>query len=131
MFQLCKKLKRLKVEVKKLNRECYSNLSSRVQQAKHDLESVQWDIQRRPTNVSLHEEESRLVKLYGDLSRDEESFLRQKSRVQWINLGDRNSKFFFRSTRQRCSRSKVLSLTDEHGNRGVEEPTEVKSLRRF
>ena len=127
MFQLCKKLKRLKVELKKLNRECYSDLSSRVQQAKHDLESVQWDIQRQPTNISLHGEESRLVKLYGDLSRDEESFLRQKSRVQWINLGDRNSKFFFRSMRQRCSRSKVLSLTDEHGNR-VEEPSEVKSM---
>ncbi|KAL5861834.1 hypothetical protein ACOSQ4_003130 [Xanthoceras sorbifolium] len=30
MFQLCKKLKRLKVELKKLNRECFSDLSSWV-----------------------------------------------------------------------------------------------------
>jgi len=127
MFQLCKKLKILKVELRKFNREHFSRLPTRVKLAKHELEVVQMRIQRQPLNASLHEEEAHLVKLHGDLSRDEENFLRQKSRVHWINLGDRHSKFFFRSMQQGYSRSKILSLSETDGNR-VEDPNAVKSL---
>jgi len=47
----------------------------------HEMEVVQRRIQGQPLNDSLHEEEAHLVKFYGDLSRDEENFLRQKSHV--------------------------------------------------
>ena len=43
----------------------------------------------------IHRVEPILVKDYVRLVEAEESFLRRESRLQWLNLGDKNSKFFF------------------------------------
>jgi len=66
------------------------------------------------------------VKEYADLSRAEESFFRQKSRVQWFNLGDQNTKFFFKATKSLHSRSKIVSVCKEDGTK-VYNPSEVKA----
>lgn len=43
-------------------------------------------------------------------------FLKQKSRISWLNLGDSNSGFFCKSCRLRWNINKILSLEDRNGN---------------
>ena len=76
-------------------------------------------------NESLYREEVIAVKEYSDLSRAEESFLRQKSRIQWLNLGDKNSKFFFKALKNYYNRSKIVSICGENGTR-IDNPKDVK-----
>ena len=60
------------------------------------LSKTQFDLDSDPTSVSLQklEKESRIS--FVEMSRAEESFLRQKSRIQWLNLGDQSTGFFFK-----------------------------------
>lgn len=81
-------LKRLKKELKKLNKDQFSDLSNRVLRAKERMENLQKLVQQNLLDGNLCKEEASAVKEYGDLSRAEENFFKQKSRVQWLNLGD-------------------------------------------
>lgn len=56
---------------------------------------------------------------YRHLSAVEESFKRQKSRVQWLNTN-----FFHRKMAANRMRNKILSINDEYGNR-LEDPEAV------
>lgn len=56
------------------------------------------------------------ARIYSQLCKEEEAFYKQRSRIQWLSLGDRNTKFFHRSLVHRQSRNRVHGLTDEAGN---------------
>lgn len=94
-------------------------------QARAELNRIQGAVQQQPLDSTLCREEARLVKVYADLSRAEESFLKQKSRVQWLNLGDLNTKFFFKAVKSHHARSKIVSITREDGSR-IEDPNAIK-----
>lgn len=49
------------------------------------------------------------------LWRREEMYWYQRSRVKWLNWGDRNSKFFHASTIQRRDKNRIVRLRDEEG----------------
>jgi hypothetical protein len=100
MFQLCTKLKKLKPVLKKLNAECYSDISKRVEEARKRMKEVQCELQQYPNSVEMVRSEAEAVRVYTTLRRDEESFFKQKSRVQWLNLWDQNTKFFFKAVVQ-------------------------------
>ena len=51
------------------------------------------------------------------LSKQEESFFAQKSRVRWLKDGDLNTSFFHNFVRSRFNINKVVSLTLEDGSR--------------
>ncbi|XP_021721083.1 uncharacterized protein LOC110688652 [Chenopodium quinoa] len=44
----------------------------------------------------------------------QESIYRKKARVQWVKLGDSNTKYFFSTMKQRQARNKIDSLLTEH-----------------
>lgn len=50
-----------------------------------------------------------------DLRSKEESFFRQKSRVKWLEEGDRNTKFFHHYIKKRQIRNRILSVMDASG----------------
>ncbi|KAH7867077.1 hypothetical protein Vadar_028607 [Vaccinium darrowii] len=77
-------------------------------------------------STTLMMEREALLK-YIDLSKAEESFKRQKLRVQWLALGDQNNKFFHRKMAANTMRKKKFSIGDGRGNR-MEDPIEVKKL---
>ncbi|XP_022876956.1 uncharacterized protein LOC111395190 [Olea europaea var. sylvestris] len=127
MFCLCSKLKKLKLALKHFNKEHFSKLPTRVTQARTDIEHVQCLIQHSPLDSSLHREEARLQKEFCELSRAEEGFLRQKSRVKWLNLGDQNTAFFFKVLKSHYGKSKMVSICKDDGTR-VEEPHEISEV---
>ncbi|XP_058211806.1 uncharacterized protein LOC131323991 [Rhododendron vialii] len=71
------------------------------------------------------EEETVLHTKFVKLSLAEESFKKQKSRVQWLSLGDQNSRFFHQKLKSHCSRSKILSLIDGSSTRLID-PEAIK-----
>ena len=46
----------------------------------------------------------------------EENFWKQKARVRWLELGDKNTKFFHSVVKQRRLQSIVHGVRDEQGN---------------
>ena len=56
--------------------------------AKEALFQAQSAVLNSPSNPMLGEKEKSCLKNYHDLAIAEEGFLKQKSRVQWLKLGD-------------------------------------------
>nr|GEY86361.1 hypothetical protein [Tanacetum cinerariifolium] len=92
MFGLVSKLKLLKKPLRKL---CF---------------------EQDPHNKSLRVEELRVLKEYKSALKDEESFLRQKSKVEWLNAGDRNSKYFNNVVKGKHNRYRISYVEDMEGN---------------
>ncbi|KAK1424459.1 hypothetical protein QVD17_19789 [Tagetes erecta] len=66
----------------------------KVANLRKDLEDLQQLIDDSPFDLSLKEKESLCMKEFVDASRDEESFLKQKAKVNWLDKGDANTKYF-------------------------------------
>ncbi|XP_056698699.1 uncharacterized protein [Spinacia oleracea] len=56
----------------------------------------------------------------------EEIALRQKSRLQWLNAGDSNNKFFFDTVKERHRVNRISKLTDDNNNKLVK-PDEIQA----
>ncbi|XP_028067860.1 uncharacterized protein LOC114270518 [Camellia sinensis] len=117
MFRVCQKLKTLKPILKELNKKEYSEISTRVGVAKDHLLNSQIKLDKDPLNLTLQETERAAYVKYVDLSKAEESLAHQKSRIQWLGLGDRNCKFFFRNVKGNVNKGRIHSVVLPNGDR--------------
>ncbi|XP_026399752.1 uncharacterized protein LOC113295636 [Papaver somniferum] len=90
-------------------------MSAKVLKAKKEMQNVQKQVRDSPLCPQLARNERVVVQKYVTLVKYEESMLKQKSRVQWLDLGDSNSSFFFNSVKERRSRNNILTLTSSSG----------------
>lgn len=81
--------------------------------------------QTDPGNLLLIDKEQEMYLQFVDLSNAEEAFKKQKSRVQWLGLGDKNTQFFHHKLKSHCMRNKILSLNTLAGVR-ITDPKEIK-----
>ncbi|KAI8561587.1 hypothetical protein RHMOL_Rhmol04G0351900 [Rhododendron molle] len=123
--QLYGKLVRLNPVLRAFNKKNFSDIGGRVDQARQELASIQEQSFQRPHDTAFIEEEKNLPTRFVELSSAEESFKKQKSRIQWLALGDHNTRFFHHKMKSHSLRSKILSLTDASGTR-LTDPVEVK-----
>lgn len=114
MFQLTTKLRRLKVDLRKFNQSAYSNLHDRVKDAELKMVEAQINLQLDPLDGSKIQEEAVLE--YSNLRCDEESFLKQKSTVKWLELGHSNSKYFFNAVKAFHCKARINFVTSSNGN---------------
>lgn len=110
MFCLNQKLNLLQKEFKDLNTKEFSAISDRVRGIKQQLDTLQFDLGTNPNNPVTQVKEKEVSKQYFTLVRAEESLARQKSRIQWLKLGDQCTSFFFKSVSNNRNRSKITSL---------------------
>ncbi|XP_031255913.1 uncharacterized protein LOC116113894 [Pistacia vera] len=115
MFRLTQKLGLVKRKLKALHIRASSHISSRVLEARARWAAAQGNLDRDPFSTECISEERNLANQYFSLCRDEEAFFKQRSRVQWLNLGDQNTKFFHKSLIHRQVRNRIHGLTDGHG----------------
>ena len=115
LFRVATKLKLLKTKLKEFNRAHFSNINSRVADARHKLFEVQSQLQNSPSCPRLRLLEQSALQSLVNLLRADESIYRQKSRIQWLAEGDQNSSFFFHSVKQRQFRNKMVNLVSEDG----------------
>nr|GEW66201.1 hypothetical protein [Tanacetum cinerariifolium] len=115
MFGLVSKLKSLKKPLRKL---CFKqgNLFENVKKLKSELAVVQSVMNLDPHNNSLRIDELRVLKEYKSALKDEESFLRQKSKVKWLNARDRNSKYFYNVVKGKRNRNRISYVEDMEGS---------------
>jgi len=66
------------------------------------------------------------------LCKQEEIFWKQKSRVQWLKEGERNTKFFHRSTIANRTHNRISSIKDKDGYiHQSHEETDAVSVKQF
>ncbi|KAL1198665.1 putative ribonuclease H protein [Cardamine amara subsp. amara] len=111
MFVLSRKLKSLKGILRDLNREHFSGLETRVQEAHATLLECQNALLINPS-TQLAEQEKVAHRAWLKLAGAEENFLMQRSRVQWIQSGDCNSSFFHRAIAARRGTNQIHYLLD-------------------
>lgn len=92
-FILTQKLKAVKNALKGLNSRV-GNLHSRVNQARNKLSLFQNSLPTNPSQLQITREQE-LMEEFSEALRLEECFLKQKSRVNWLKVGDGNNKYFF------------------------------------
>ncbi|CAL1354990.1 unnamed protein product [Linum trigynum] len=108
------RLRNIKARLKRLNRECYSEIHEKVKQAKVELAKAQSEVMERPASSFFQAEQRCMVQLL-ELQRVEESFLKQKSRQQWLNGRDSNSRFFHSVVKTRQSKNTIKQLVTDLG----------------
>ena len=132
MFKLTRKLKKVKAILKAFNFRSFGRLHERVVASREALCQAQSAVLNIPSNHMLGENEKSCLKIYHDLAMAEEGFLKQKSRGQWLKLGDQNSSFFHKAVKARNARSALKVITMANGCR-TEDPEAIKqeALRHF
>lgn len=108
-----------------LNRDMFGDLPGRVKQAYNDLCEKQTEAMRNP-QTSTFEAASDAWEHWHHISGIEEQFYYQKSRVQWLGLGDRNSRFFHKVTQSRNARNTIRRIVTADG-RILTSPMDIKT----
>ena len=104
LYKLICKLKALKGALKTWSVECQVHSPrQKIDIVRATLSLVQQQIHLTPMDVQLQEEERKLTSELEYWFGLEESRLKQKSREQWLNLGDKNNKFIYAMTKSRHS----------------------------
>ncbi|XP_026451487.1 uncharacterized protein LOC113351768 [Papaver somniferum] len=115
MYVFMTKLRKAKAVIIDWKRIKFKNLSEQVMEAKKEMTLVQQQVQAHPLCPVLARKEKEAVQQYAKIVIYEESMNKQKSRVQWLDLGDSNTHFFHNSLKERRSRNNILTLTSRDG----------------
>jgi len=85
------------------------------------LEQKMKQIQQEITNTGRSEEPAKeegiLVGQLEERQKQEEILWRQKSRVNWLREGERNTKFFHQAMVHRRQRNRIFSIKNNTGTR--------------
>lgn len=106
----------------------YGNLRHKKQWCVARLMGIQKELALRPSRF-LSTLESELLHEYHQLSQLEDSYWRQKSTLQWMAEGEKNTHFFHRSVNMRRQQKNILSLKCG-GNEWYSDQEELKRLVR-
>ncbi|KAJ6433927.1 hypothetical protein OIU84_017603 [Salix udensis] len=118
-------LRVLKGYLKLHHGHCTHCISDKARIAKEEWQAAQHHLDNHPDDKEASSREREACYCYNKLSADEECFFRQRSRVQWLKLGDKNTAFFHRSVMHRRARNQIHSLRSETG----EEPLVLYSYQ--
>ncbi|XP_043717970.1 uncharacterized protein LOC122665905 [Telopea speciosissima] len=110
------KLKNVKAALKDWNLKVFGNISHQVVDCKERLASLQASLQTDFLNESLALEEKEVSSQLSALLAREESFLKQKSRINWLDLGDSNTAYFHRSVKARLNANSIMQLSRPDGS---------------
>ena len=115
----------MKAALKAFNFHSFAKLHDRVVDAKENLKQAQFTLLNNPYDTLLIENEKKCLKAFHDLACVEEGFLKQKSRIQWLKLGDQNTSFFHKAIKSRNSQNSIKVLTLASRGR-IEDPEDIK-----
>ncbi|KAF7135681.1 hypothetical protein RHSIM_Rhsim08G0012100 [Rhododendron simsii] len=114
MGRVCKKLKNCKAKLKDWHRLNFGNLRFQITVLKDQLADVQRKLDHG-FNSELVTAEKGISKKLEDLWQKDAMYWHQRSRIKWLQLGDKNSRFFHLSTIHRRQRNQISKLKDAHG----------------
>jgi hypothetical protein len=115
MYRFQQKLKNFKKCLKIWNKQTFRNIFEAQQHLNEQMRILQIQIRDQGITEELRMQEAMISQKLGERRAQEEILWRQKSRVQWLKEGDRNTKFFHRSTIQRRHVNHISHLVTEEG----------------
>ncbi|KAG2307374.1 hypothetical protein Bca52824_027122 [Brassica carinata] len=113
-FKLVRSLKMLKKVLKGLNNTHFSGISKKVKEQSKKVAALQSLLLSDPQSDTAVEEHQERAKL-NVLLTAEHKFYRQRSRVRWADVGDRNTPFFHKTVAQRNNMNHIHYLRDQTG----------------
>lgn len=108
-FSFASNFKLKKLALRSLNKMHYSGIQERIALAHDRLLLLQLDALNSHASFS-HETVAEQEAVLSELIVIEEAFLRQKSRVRWLNKSDQNSKYFHRVIKGRQEKMKISAI---------------------
>lgn len=129
MFRFSKKLKHLKPKIRELAKEKLGNLTKKAKEAYDDLCVKQERNLKTPTTQNMIEENI-ASKRWENVATIEEKYLKQKSKLHWLKVGDRNNKYFHKGVAQRVAQNTIREIqrgdgTIVHTSGDIKEEAEV------
>ncbi|KAH0722784.1 hypothetical protein KY290_005436 [Solanum tuberosum] len=117
-------LKRVRKEMQHLNNKEFMGVSEKVQEIRRELLDKQRSMRVGPNTQGNIDEEKALRTKLTNWSKIEEDIYKQKSRIQWLKLGDDNNAYFFASMKGKKAKNQINMLTKEDGT-VIREATDV------
>ncbi|XP_071699756.1 uncharacterized protein [Rutidosis leptorrhynchoides] len=114
MFQVVKKLRWLKKPLRNLMWK-KGNLHIRVTKLKTELDEAQTALDICPFSMELREDASCLLRAYNEAVLEEERFLKQKSKIEWLRVGDNNSSYFHKIVKGKIHRGRITAIENAQG----------------
>eukprot|EP00253_Pinus_taeda_P015759 PITA_15759 len=118
MFLLQKRLKHIKLGLKEWNKKEFGNIfeekeivEGNMHRLNQTLITEGFDKERNELEIKYHQD-------WDNLCKQEEFFWRQKSRVQWLKEGDRNTGFFHKATMSNRAHNRISTIKDKKGPDG-------------
>ncbi|XP_021991414.1 uncharacterized protein LOC110888182 [Helianthus annuus] len=116
MFSVMKKLRNLKPCFRQLLHQ-QGNLHEKVTRLRSELDSAQHHVDMNPLDIEARNVVAKCLHDFQVAAYDEECFLKQKSKIEWLCAGDSNTSYFHNAVKSRNSRNKICCIHDVHGNR--------------
>nr|XP_043639262.1 uncharacterized protein LOC122610332 [Erigeron canadensis] len=91
------------------------NLHVLVDNLRKELDLIQTTIDKDPLDSYLRDKEASVLTEFKEAQLDGESFLKQKAKVEWLELGDANSAFFHKTLKCKNHRSQIAIINDMQG----------------
>ena len=113
MFSVVQRLKKMKMVMKSINKEGYSDIQAADARAYAEL----MEYQKSKGRDRDHEREQKVVQEYRRIHDHYLSFLNQKAKINWIKEGDDNTAMFHRAIKQRRMQNIVYSINNMLGGR--------------
>ena len=109
-FQITKKVKRLKPILKDIFQ--VNQLQALVMQVEDDLRNAQNELHKHPYDPELSSKEYAAADMLRKAKNDQGTYLSQLAKLNWLEFGDENSRYFHQSIRQRQIVNQILLLND-------------------
>ena len=115
LFRFAKKLKALKPVIRNLAKDRLGNLVKQAKEAHDDL-CIKQELNLQNPSVSAMEEETEVYDRWERVTCLEEKFLKQKSKLHWLDVGDKNNKTFQRAVTLREAHNSIREIQKPDGS---------------
>ncbi|GJU93138.1 sodium/hydrogen exchanger 6 [Tanacetum coccineum] len=76
------------------------------------LKGLKSPFYRDPSSFILREEHAHYLLAFKEAQLDEERFLKQKAKVEWLKAGDSNTAYFHRIMKNKCAKNRIDMVSD-------------------
>jgi uncharacterized coiled-coil DUF342 family protein len=108
---LNRKLTRLTSALRQWSATSFDAVRRELRNLRKKLESLRTNSRRMGPSEEENEIEGKIVML----NLQEEIMWKQRSRIQWLNEGDNNTKFFHQKASRRRNKNRITQLSQEDG----------------